>query len=282
MQSRSKPPKTINECIAMSNICPKGHFSTDQDYCSECGGAMRAAHASAPAASATPADAMGNTVLANGSEHCPECMTTRPAGARFCEACRYDFVNRASFSTLLASAPVSAVPAPTPQSSIPPAVPNAAPTAASTAPHDQTHVLQSPRANIDPASAPAVAAGGPQRLLLRIVVDPSFCTEPDPASPCPKDRPDKVFHLDLDENTLGRQFEGNGTHPEIVVKDPSISRRHLKFVRSAGGDYSVLELGSSNGSEFNGKTLEAGVLTPINPGDQLTLGMWTRIYVELR
>jgi len=91
-----------------------------------------------------------------------------------------------------------------------------------------------------------------------------------------------VFHLDLDENTLGRQFEGNGTHPEIVVKDPSISRRHLKFVRSAGGDYSVLELGSSNGSEFNGKTLEAGVLTPINPGDQLTLGMWTRIYVELR
>jgi hypothetical protein len=284
----------------MSNICPKGHFSTDQDYCSECGVAMPSAGANTPriapsvAAGGATTDAANGAAagaVANGVEHCPECMTARNAGARFCEACRYDFVSRASFSTLAASAPastpvsipVSALAAATPSALSPsPAAPTTVAQTAPTPGHDQTHVLPLQRTNVDAVLAPAAPTGSPQRLLLRIVVDRALYTEPDPQSRFPADRPDKVFHLDLDENTLGRQFEGKGVHPEIVVHDPSISRRHLKFVRGDRGGYSVLELGSSNGSEFNGKTLEPGVMTPINPGDQLTLGMWTRIYVEAR
>ena len=120
------------------------------------------------------------------------------------------------------------------------------------------------------------------RLKLRIVVDPSLYVERAPDLSCPVDTPEKVFHLDLDENTLGRQYEGKGIHPEIVIHDPGISRRHLKFVRSAAGVFSVLELGSSNGTLFNRATLEPGVETIVKPGDELTLGMWTRIYVEAR
>jgi pSer/pThr/pTyr-binding forkhead associated (FHA) protein len=71
-------------------------------------------------------------------------------------------------------------------------------------------------------------------------------------------------------------------HPEIVVQDPGISRRHLKFIRDAAGGFSVLELGSANGTEFNGKALVSGVVTLVKPGDQLTLGMWTRVFVEER
>jgi len=67
-----------------------------------------------------------------------------------------------------------------------------------------------------------------------------------------------------------------------VVPDPGISRRHLKFVRGADGRFSVLELGSANGADFNGAALEPGVLMPVQPGDQITLGMWTRIRVEAR
>jgi pSer/pThr/pTyr-binding forkhead associated (FHA) protein len=114
------------------------------------------------------------------------------------------------------------------------------------------------------------------------VVDPSLNKDPDPASPCPIGAPDRVFHLDLEENTLGRQYEGNGIHPEIVVQDPGISRRHLKFIRDASGQFTVLELGSANGTEFNAKTLEVGVMTIVKPGDQLTLGMWTRVHVLAR
>jgi hypothetical protein len=250
----------------MTNICPKGHFSTDQDYCSECGVAMQAARASAPASVA------GNSTIdsgtSHGAENCPECMTPRPAGARFCEACRFDFVNRASFSSLAASAPADLVVA----ASVPAASPD------STQVQDQA----SARVNADPLTTPTANVTAAQRLLLRVVVDPSLYTDPELDSPCPIDRPEKIFHLDLDENTLGRQFEGKGVHPEIVVQDPSISRRHLKFVRGGAGQYSVLELGSANGSEFNGKTLEPGVVTLLNPGDQITLGMWTRIHVEAR
>jgi pSer/pThr/pTyr-binding forkhead associated (FHA) protein len=114
------------------------------------------------------------------------------------------------------------------------------------------------------------------------VVDPSLNKDPDPQSPCPTNAPERVFHLDLDENTLGRQFEGHGVHPEIVVQDPSISRRHLKFIRDAASRFSVLELGSANGTEINAKVLEPGVVTPLQPGDQLTLGMWTRVHVQAR
>jgi len=139
-----------------------------------------------------------------------------------------------------------------------------------------THAPANPAAPVDNGAAPA------QRLMLRIVVDQTLYTEPEADTPCPTGRAEKVYHLDLDENTLGRQYEGKGAHPEIVVQDPSISRRHLKFVRGSRGEYSVLELGSANGTEINGKPLEPGIVTMINPGDQITLGMWTRIHVAAR
>ena len=119
-------------------------------------------------------------------------------------------------------------------------------------------------------------------MLLRIVVDASLYKDQDPATPCPTATPEKVFHLDLGENTVGRQFDGRGVCPELVIPDPGISRRHLKFVRDATGQFSALELGSANGTELNAVPLEPGVVTPIKPGDQLTLGMWTRMRVEAR
>src|ERR1700758_74234 len=127
----------------MTNICPKGHFSADQDYCSECGVAMQIVRpgASASDAGAAPVNALTSP---NGSEKCPECMTSRPVGARFCEACRYDFVSRASFSSLAASAPAD------------PVVATAAP--------DATQVLVSARANVDVVATPASTIASAQRL----------------------------------------------------------------------------------------------------------------------
>jgi hypothetical protein len=223
-------------------------------------------HSAPPIHGSGPAN---SAAAANGAEKCPECMTLIPAGARFCEACRYDFVNRTSFSSLAAIAQTIAAHA----------VAEAPPPLVSDTPVAAQFLVASPAA-VAPAMA-RVATSSP-RLLLRIVVDPSLYTDPDPDSPCPTDRPEKIFHLDLDENTLGRQFEGKGVHPEIVVQDPSISRRHLKFLRGSGGEYSVLELGSANGTEFNNNALEPGVVTVVKPGDQITLGMWTRISVEAR
>jgi hypothetical protein len=175
--------------------------------------------------------------------------------------CRYDFETQKSFSGLTAAAP--------------PAI------SAAFAPAPGVPATQTPAPFATPVAAPTPSALA-QRLLLRIVVDPSLYRDPDPDEPCPLDAPEKIFHLDLDENTLGRQYDGKGVHPEIVVGDPGISRRHLKFIRGDAGGFEVLELGSANGTEINGKALEAGVVVQVKPGDQLTLGMWTRMHVEAR
>jgi FHA domain len=260
----------------MQNICSKGHFSSDPDYCSECGMPMQAAaagsSASAPSAPRSTSTAgqggVQNAAALPGNANCPDCMTPRPAKARFCEVCRFDFVAHQSFSGLGANEA-----APTAHSTSNPAAACAADASPTTTPAACTQAS---------AAAPVQAAPSAPRLLLRIVVDPALNTDPDPVSPSPAHAPERIFHLDLEENTLGRQYEGNGVHPEIVVQDPGISRRHLKFVRNAAQDFAVLELGSANGTTINAKALEPGVLTPVQPGDQLTLGMWTRIHVQAR
>ena len=268
----------------MSDICPKGHLSTDAEFCSECGASMKAG---ASLVNAAPAP---ETAPAPGGETCPDCMTPRRPGARYCEVCRYDFAARTSFGGLGASATQ-------PQ---PASVAHAAATKAQAVPDSPAASIPNAAAAVGPAPSVTSAASVPgtsapddkptadlpatttPRLKLRIVVDSTLYADPAPDVPCPVDTSAKVFHLDLDENTLGRQYEGKGIHPEIVIHDPGISRRHLKFVRSAKGAFSVLELGSSNGTLFNRATLEPGVETPVKPGDELTLGMWTRIYVEGR
>ncbi|MBV8658885.1 MAG: FHA domain-containing protein [Burkholderiales bacterium] len=251
----------------MLYTCPRAHQSTDADYCSECGARIQAQalNASPAAPSVSPAAAPKAT---NG-DLCPDCATARPAGARFCEVCRYDFANRASFAGLNATPPAKPLAPPTLSTDMPPPLP-------------AVEVIFDPApagAAAIPTSTPIAA---PARLQLRIMVDPSLDTDPDPASPCPVGQVDRIFHIDLDENTLGRQYEGRGVHPEIVVNDPGISRRHVKFLRGADGRVTVLELGSANGTGFNGQVLEPGVVTPVQPGDEITLGMWTRIRIEAR
>jgi len=253
----------------MLYTCPRAHQSTDADYCSECGARIGAQALNASAVAPAAPAASG---LASAADICPDCATARPAGARFCEVCRYDFANRTSFSGLSPAAALS--PAATP--------------AAPSAPSDLPPPLPAVELVFDPAPGAPISTSTVMpptafaRLQLRIMVDASLDTDPDPASPCPVGQVDRIFHIDLDENTLGRQYEGRGVHPEIVVNDPGISRRHVKFLRRDDGLVTVLELGSANGTHFNGRVLEAGVVTPIQPGDEITLGMWTRIRIEAR
>lgn len=119
-------------------------------------------------------------------------------------------------------------------------------------------------------------------LQLKIVVDPTLYTEPEEDIDCPIDAPEKIYKLELDKNTLGRHFEVKGIHPEIVIKDPGISRRHLKFDKNDEGFFEVQELGSANGTLLNNAPLKTDVPVVIKSGDQLTLGMWTRIFVQVQ
>lgn len=238
----------------MTHICPEGHYSEDDDYCSECGKSMNAQSITAQA----------NIAVTPNLDICPDCGTPRAGNDRFCEVCRYDFEQQQSFGSNTINDTVQPVVVPPPMASVEPSV---------------IEIDQPP---VQVAVLSVATPIKPQKLQLRIVVDSSINTEPDPEYPCPAGTPEKVFHLDLAENTLGRQYEGKGVCPEIVVHDPGISRRHLKFIRDPQGVFSVLELGSSNGTTINGQSLEPGVVSVIQAKDELVLGMWTRIFIENR
>ena len=168
----------------------------------------------------------------------PVCGTPGVIGARYCEVCRYDFE--------------TAPPADTGASAG--AVPQAAIT---------------PEAAVKPVTQPAQPEPVPQRWDAVIAIDPSLNKVPDPAQPCPAAGIERIFPLDLDENLAGRRSDAKDIHPEIVIANPGISRRHLTFRRRDDGGFIVIELGSTNGTVLNGVPLEPGIPVPLKDGDQL-------------
>ena len=192
-------------------------------------------------------------------ERCPSCGIERKPGARFCETCRYDFKSQAGATPGAASSPPVAVSAPTSSSST----------------QEET--------GLDAVSAPVIA--GPSATPAArywealVSVDPTLDVEPDPATPCPTDAPERAFPLDLPENLIGRRSTTRGILPSITLNDPGVSHRHLMVYRNPDASLTISDLGSSNGTFLNGSDarLEPGVKTAVVDGDHVELGRWTRI-----
>ena len=64
--------------------------------------------------------------------------------------------------------------------------------------------------------------------------------------------------------TLGRSREC-----EIVIEDPNVSRQHAEL-RPRGGAWVVSDLGSTNGTRLNGRTVHAPEV--VRPGDEIEVG----------
>ena len=247
----------------MAYVCSKdpGHQSEDADYCSVCGAKISG---SAGAILQTP---ITDTVLssiagANGGETCPDCGTPRRSAAKFCEVCRYNFETHTAGA--VAPPPATAPPPdPVPPVETPlppdPILPRTAAPAVSSGP------------------VPVPDAGSLTTWEVSVVVDPTLYTEPDPAVPCPVNEPELVFPLDFAENLLGRRSDRKDIHPEIPLEDPGVSRRHAKLLKQPDGSLIILDVGSSNGTFLNDVEVKPGVRTPVQPGDQITLGCWTRL-----
>jgi hypothetical protein len=234
--------------------CPKGHQSTDADYCSECGALIGQSSLAA-------VQAGDNTVIkATGNDICPDCGTSRNGSNRYCEVCRYDFQSKSSYAVTTPG--ITPVPAEPVQDAAPPAPPVTSSTI--------------------PAKAASDAFVAAQRLNVEIIIDPALADDPEMLAKCPKDAPKRTFPLDLDENLVGRRSDSKGVYPEIEIDDTGASRRHLKLIRQSDGSYAALELGSANGTKLNGVDLEPGIITPVKVGDEFVIGMWTRLRITQR
>lgn len=73
----------------------------------------------------------------------------------------------------------------------------------------------------------------------------------------------RTWPLSKDKLIIGR-MEG----ADIVLSDPAVSRRHAEIHRE-GDEWSVVDLGSTNGTEVNGKRVNRHRL---NPGDRIAFG----------
>ena len=272
----------------MAYQCPKGHQSTDPDYCSECGALIGKAGIvkNDPYTGIEP-DKQHNS--STKTEICPDCGTQREGSARFCEVCRHDFLDN---KTGVAEAIVAAQnevrteeKADKKEDAKMTAVENESSSQCSSenaAPSDSS-VKEAATNDINPDSANNTAKPEfPQKLNVIITVDKNKAAAWNGESPIRPDTADRIFPLDLDENLVGRRSNNKGIYPEIEVNDPGVSHRHLKFIKQTDGGYAALELGSSNGTELNGIELEPGISTLVKAGDELLLGIWSCIKIAAR
>jgi hypothetical protein len=237
----------------MSAICREGHLSDEPDYCSVCGAPILVGRSGSPGGTPIPIPTSARVKDPPSTPGaCPSCgEPIEDAGARFCEVCRYDFLERRPGPPPVARAgatrpPVTAVP------------------------------VSAPAASAAPAAAPVRA------WELVIAIDPSLDTEPDPAHPCPTDRPAIVLPVEKSDMLVGRHDETRAIRPEVSLHDPGASRRHATFVLEPDGGIALQDLASTNGTQVNGQDVPPGTRRRLREGDQVTLGRWTRITVRSR
>ena len=274
----------------MSYQCPKGHMSTDSDYCSECGAKI----GQTPVSSSGNSSSVKSTGSSNSLEICPDCGTQRVGNDRFCEVCRHDFVGGSTGTaekvvaekqpTIVFQPVAIQQPVATKQPAEVAALQEAQPVAKSSS--------TSVNNTLDKTTTAATSSGLntvsknelviAEKLNIAISVDKNRLAQNSVESSIKPDSMDRIFPLDLDENLVGRRSKDKGIYPEIEINDPGVSHRQLKFIKQADGAFAVLELGSANGTEFNGVQLEAGINTAIKAGDEFAIGLWTTLKVVTR
>ncbi len=83
---------------------------------------------------------------------------------------------------------------------------------------------------------------------------------------------------------IGRHSASRGIFPEIDVQaltgDPAVSSRHAMLERDASHNWTLTDLGSTNGTFLlpnADQPIAAGTALPIAPGTRIYLGAWTSI-----
>jgi pSer/pThr/pTyr-binding forkhead associated (FHA) protein len=215
--------------------CPKGHESTEPDYCSECGTKINGTSESA-------ATGFPTTGIV-----CPDCTAPHEADSGdFCEICGYNFTTGV-------------------RGEVPPVAIQETPVTLS----NQATVKQNPPVVVKQAIA----------LEIVITVDPALRADGSPEPPM--HQPPITLRLHEPSNLIGRTSEIRRIHPEIPLDfDEAVSHRHALLNRQPDGIFVLRDIGSTNGTTLNGVELAPLVDTPLQVGDEFTLGHWTRIKVQ--
>jgi pSer/pThr/pTyr-binding forkhead associated (FHA) protein len=130
-----------------------------------------------------------------------------------------------------------------------------------------------------PAMSVPVSGPPAHHWEVTISIDPSLRQ---PASPEPPAGIAPVtVALEAPVNLIGRKSEAQAIFPEISLPyDEAVSHRHALLQLNDRGTLLLRDIGASNGTQLNGKEIVAMQDYPIQDGDQILLGHWSRISVK--
>jgi hypothetical protein len=219
--------------------CPKGHSSSTDDFCDECGTKIGGAGSpvlsvpatTTPATTTPPATVPTPSTAPAGGQPCPNCGAPRAGGSRFCEDCGYDH-STGKVPTLTAPPVVS--------------TPVAAQWTATVA-VDRKYFEDNAIEGVEfPADAPArtVDLPAPQVRIGRRSTS-----------------------------------KGTNPELDLADSDPGVSHSHALLTLSVDGAWLVSDLGSTNGTYLNDEKqpLTAGQTRSLKDGDEVHVGAWTTI-----
>jgi serine/threonine-protein kinase len=103
----------------------------------------------------------------------------------------------------------------------------------------------------------------------------------------PDGTPQRRFPLSGQEILIGRRSATRRIYPEIDLTaapegpptDTGVSREHAKLVAGPDGTWSIIDLGTENGTLVNGQDIAPGRPVPLHDGARINLGMWTVITI---
>jgi hypothetical protein len=100
----------------------------------------------------------------------------------------------------------------------------------------------------------------------------------------PADCPERRFRLSGAEMRIGRRSASRRLEPEVDLTgppmDPGISHLHAVLLGRPDGTWAVVDRGSANGTQVNGREIDPGVPVPLRDGDRICLGAWTTLTVH--
>jgi len=138
-----------------------------------------------------------------------------------------------------------------------------------------------------PPAAPAPALPIPptaEAPAATVVYRPDAQPEPPPEQePEPEPEPERVT-LTVDGRgvplTGDRVVIGRSRECDIRLDDGNVSRRHVELVREGPSEWVVVDLGSTNGTEVNGRKVQRR--TALDDGDRITIGSTELVFGRTR
>jgi len=105
-----------------------------------------------------------------------------------------------------------------------------------------------------------------------------------PAIEFPTAYPPREVRLTGSDMRIGRRSAADGSPPDIDLTGPpadaGVSHRHARLVAEPDGTWSLVDEGSTNGTQLNGADVAANVRTPLHDGDRIGIGRWTILTIR--